>query len=138
MPPSFPTVPCHRSCHSYCSVAIPVASSLFMSSLSPYLSFSLSHHLVTILIVSIAMSPFSLCPWLFLSSHCHSHHLVINLAILTFYCPCENQTRTTPNHNVPFQSRFGTCSLFWNGPWTSIKYVCHKGRDFFLVNSSKE
>lgn len=111
-------------CHSCCLITIHVL-------LSPYLSFSLSHRLVTILIVSIAMSPFSLCPWLFLSSHCHCHCLVINLAILRFYCPCEIQTRTTPNHNVPLQSRFGTCSLFWNGPWTSIKCVPQGERLFW-------
>ncbi len=102
--------------HSCCLITVHV---LFW----PYLSFSLSHRLVTILIVSIAMSPLSLRPWLFLSSHHHSHCLVTNLATLTVYCPCENQTRTTPNHNVPFQLRFGTCSMFWNGPWTPIKCV---------------
>jgi hypothetical protein len=102
-----------------------VAISFFL----PHLSFSLSHRLVTILIVSIAMSPFSLCLWIFLSSH----HLVTNLAILTFYCPCENQTRTTPNHNVPFQSRFGTCSMFWNGPWTSINCVLTRGETFLVT-----
>lgn len=72
--PLSPFLPFPSFCfHLCCLITIHV---LF----SPYLSFSLSHHLVTILIVSIAISQFSLCPWLFLS-------LIIILIILSPILP---------------------------------------------------